>query len=472
MPKLVINSAGDQFFLPDSSQFYFDDLLAPKHLRYTFNTDHGQGETLEALLDVALGSVAWVRDINQGQPPPQYSWTFEDDGAISVVTEERPSAVYLVQATNPSVRDFRLEIIGETWTRTPLFDLGGGVYQASVEEPAQGWTAFAVELVYGSTLVNRQTFTTDVRIVPDILPYAETACMASTPGYIDNPQPGGWHSGIGVLSGWACEADTIDLRLDDRSVVEAAYGSPRADTSPICGDRDNGFGLLWNLNGLGDGAHVVEAMADGRTFGQAQFMVETLGERFIRGLSGRYVLDDFPSVGETTTVSWEESLQNFAITGTSLGSSVGPPPAGTDFSAYPDAYLENPRSGSSHSGIAVVSGWACDADFIELQFDDRQRTRVPYGTSRADTQAVCGDIDNGFGLLVSLGLLGDGPHTVRVFADGTREIARATFNVATFGAPFLRGLEGVFNLPNFPTTGQETTIQWQESIQNFSIRAP
>src|SRR5215813_15312983 len=26
MPKFIVNSAGDQYFLPDSSQFYFDDL--------------------------------------------------------------------------------------------------------------------------------------------------------------------------------------------------------------------------------------------------------------------------------------------------------------------------------------------------------------------------------------------------------------------------------------------------------------
>ena len=26
MPKFIVNSSGDQFFLPDSSQFYFDDL--------------------------------------------------------------------------------------------------------------------------------------------------------------------------------------------------------------------------------------------------------------------------------------------------------------------------------------------------------------------------------------------------------------------------------------------------------------
>ena len=30
MPKFVLNAAGDQFFLPDSSQFYYDELKGPK----------------------------------------------------------------------------------------------------------------------------------------------------------------------------------------------------------------------------------------------------------------------------------------------------------------------------------------------------------------------------------------------------------------------------------------------------------
>jgi PhoPQ-activated pathogenicity-related protein len=40
----LINSAGDQFFLPDSSHFYWDELPNPKSLRYTFNTDHRQAD--------------------------------------------------------------------------------------------------------------------------------------------------------------------------------------------------------------------------------------------------------------------------------------------------------------------------------------------------------------------------------------------------------------------------------------------
>jgi PhoPQ-activated pathogenicity-related protein len=472
MPKLVINSAGDQFFLPDSSQFYFEGLPERKSLRYTFNTDHAQGEDLEALLNVALGSLSWISDVNRGREPPRFTWSFEPGGAIRVVAEDRPDGVYLHWATNPSARDFRLETIGAAWNRTRVFDQGGGVYIAGVPQPEEGWTAFAVELVYGTSEATRQTYTTDVLVVPDALPYAGTACIASTPGYLDNPQPGGWHGGITALSGWVCEAETVDLRLDARNVVEAGYGSPRADTTPICGDRDNGFSLLWNLNGFGDGDHVVEVMADGRTFGAAQFHVQTLGDEFIRGLSGTYVLPDFPSAGETTTVTWEEALQNFAISGTSRGFGGHGTVVGPSFNVYPEGLLENPRHGSTQSGIAVISGWVCDVDYIELQFNNGRRTLVPYGISRADTRALCGDIDNGFGLLVNLGLRGDGTHTVRVFADGHREIGRADFSVVTFGAPFIRGLDGRYDLLDFPTAGETTTIQWQESLQNFSIRSP
>ncbi|HPT27913.1 MAG TPA: PhoPQ-activated protein PqaA family protein, partial [Bryobacteraceae bacterium] len=40
MPKYIVNSAGDQFFLPDSWQFYWNDLKGEKYLRYVPNSDH------------------------------------------------------------------------------------------------------------------------------------------------------------------------------------------------------------------------------------------------------------------------------------------------------------------------------------------------------------------------------------------------------------------------------------------------
>lgn len=181
MPKLVINSAGDQFFLSDASQFYFSALPEPKQLRYTFNTDHAQGADSIALLDVAFSSLSWIRDVERGVAWSRATWTFEPDGSIRVVTQARPDEVYLVQATNPFARDFRLEVLGPAWSRVPLLDQGGGVYVGFIDPPSQGWTAFAVELVFDADSFDRQVLTTDVRVTPDALPFAGRACQAAMP---------------------------------------------------------------------------------------------------------------------------------------------------------------------------------------------------------------------------------------------------------------------------------------------------
>ena len=100
-----------------------------------------------------------------------------------------------------------------------------------------------------------------------------------------------------------------------------------------------------------------------------------------------------------------------------------------------------------------------------------QHCKQHTGTGRVDTQGTCGDTDNGYGLLVNWNLLGDGPHSVRVLADGV-EVGRSTFTVATLGlGEFPRGLGGTFILSGFPQAGRSTQIQWQENIQNFAIIA-
>ena len=124
MPKFVLNSAGDQFFLPDSSQFYFADLLYPKLLRYTLNTDHTQSQDVERLI---LAALSWLTDVRDGEQGPQFFWSLEPDGSIQVQTFTEPKRVRLWQATNPDVRDFRLartgvDVNGATGSgRRPLY---------------------------------------------------------------------------------------------------------------------------------------------------------------------------------------------------------------------------------------------------------------------------------------------------------------------------------------------------------------
>ena len=125
--------------------------------------------------------------------------------------------------------------------------------------------------------------------------------------------PNSFQSGIGVISGWVCTADTVEIELNG-AVQAAAYGTERLDTQGACGDTDNGFGVLFNWNLLGDGEHEVVASADGTELSRTTVRVTTLGEEFVRDAVGECTVADFPHPGETVTLTWQESSQNFVIT--------------------------------------------------------------------------------------------------------------------------------------------------------------
>ena len=166
MPKFIINASGDQFFLPDSAQFYFDDLPGVKYLRYVPNADHGLKNT-----DAYQTLTTCFNAIVNNSHLPQFSWTLEKDGSIRVATKDKPAAATLWQATNPEARDFRLETLGPKWESTLLTEQQGGVYIGKVPTPAKGWTAFFVELMFPAGESPSFKFTTQVRVVPDMLPY-------------------------------------------------------------------------------------------------------------------------------------------------------------------------------------------------------------------------------------------------------------------------------------------------------------
>ena len=130
---------------------------------------------------------------------------------------------------------------------------------------------------------------------------------------LEDPAPGSFQSGIGMVRGWACRANRVDIVFDDRETLQAAYGTAREDTRPVCGTDRTGFGLLYNWNILGDGMHTIRALADGIEFGRATITVTTLGAEFLRGKSGSVQLFDFPQAGTDLSLRWQESMQNFAI---------------------------------------------------------------------------------------------------------------------------------------------------------------
>jgi PhoPQ-activated pathogenicity-related protein len=167
MPKFIVNSSGDQFFVPDSSQFYFKDLPGEKYLRYVPNTDHGVTRRSDASDSLA----AYYESILMGWQRPRFSWGITDDGTITVTCQDKPSAVKLWQATNEYARDFRLEKIGPAYKSTDVAESQPGVYVARIPKPVRGFTAGFVELTFPTPGGSEWKFTTDVKVMPDVLPF-------------------------------------------------------------------------------------------------------------------------------------------------------------------------------------------------------------------------------------------------------------------------------------------------------------
>ncbi len=283
-----------------------------------------------------------------------------------------------------------------------------------------------------------------------------------------------FHSGVGLVTGWVCEAEQVELEFDGETIVTAPYGTDREDTLDACGDRDNGFGLVFNWNRLSDGKHTMRAMADGKEFWSATFRVATFGVEFLQEAQGDYLLPDFPEAGQQTRLVWQEASQNFAIATTSPAAESEPqmddsptrddPPVLSDLIGV----LENPAPDSFQSGFGLVSGWVCGAETVEIEIDGTDIFEATYGTDRMDTAEICDDSNTGFGLRLNWNEFGDGEHTVRALADG-EEFGRATFTVTTLGETFLTGASGVYDLPDFPEPDTRVTVEWHEASQNFVI---
>ncbi|MBI2425617.1 MAG: PhoPQ-activated pathogenicity-related family protein [Candidatus Hydrogenedentes bacterium] len=179
MPKYIVNSVGDQFFLPDSSQFYWNDLPGKKYLRYIPNTDHGLDGS-----DAYQSMTAFFHAVVTATPLPEYDWQFMADGSIRVTTNTAPIAVKLWQAANPDARDFRKESIGEGWTSTDLTAGADGAYVGTVAKPEKGWAAYLVELTFASAGDATFKVTSSVRIAPDTLEHTYTFPEKRPVGYL------------------------------------------------------------------------------------------------------------------------------------------------------------------------------------------------------------------------------------------------------------------------------------------------
>jgi hypothetical protein len=213
----------------------------------------------------------------------------------------------------------------------------------------------------------------------------------SQSGALENPQPNGVESGIGVISGWHCTARNIEIRVDGVSLGQAGAGTGRGDTQGVCGRSDTGFSLLLNYNVLGQGTHRIEALANGSVFGAATFSVGTLGSEFLTGLSRPISIGDFPTRGLTTNMRWAQSKQNFVIEGSAPSDSL--PIAGTyvltQFSVvYSNGTVLNSAgsSGITATGTMVIGTDGSSTQTVEVTNTNTGSVGRVTGTATFDDQ--------------------------------------------------------------------------------------
>ena len=135
---------------------------------------------------------------------------------------------------------------------------------------------------------------------------------------LENPSGGLFYSGVGVISGWKCEANgELTVRFNGGEPISLVYGSERLDVleAGACASAEVGFVAIWNWANLGDGTHTAVVYDNGEEFARSTFQVTTLGESFVTGVSGRFRARDFPDPGVNVLLRWNQNVQGFVIEG-------------------------------------------------------------------------------------------------------------------------------------------------------------
>jgi len=183
IPKYMIFSTGDEFFLPDNARNFYNELKGPFNLRMVPNSEHSLAP-LDELVINDIGTFFLYVIKNQTIPFLKETLVYSNTTAsITVMPSSPPTLAKLWQATtiSPTRRDFRFFTCGSIvcfqpvlWTESNLTPNPDGSYTASVSAPHAGWTGFLIELSYQTPWNQGDNWfqiTSQVVIVPDIYPF-------------------------------------------------------------------------------------------------------------------------------------------------------------------------------------------------------------------------------------------------------------------------------------------------------------
>nr|XP_034960101.1 autocrine proliferation repressor protein A-like [Zootoca vivipara] len=182
---LMILSTGDDFFLPDNSYYFFDELPGKKYIRFIPNTNHMITSLPWNRASILESCRAFHLSTMQNLTMPQISWNRSEanggKGIISLYTDQEPLKTRCIFAdtwlgNRRDFRQFRLSLIVVNpvlWTDCKVVKVGTGVYKAELSKPLLGWKGFFIEVTFKGPEKDKHVFTSEVQIIPDTFPCAD-----------------------------------------------------------------------------------------------------------------------------------------------------------------------------------------------------------------------------------------------------------------------------------------------------------
>jgi PhoPQ-activated pathogenicity-related protein len=166
MPKLLVNGTIDEFFLPDSWKFYWNELPGEKFLQYVPNGNHGLAGSYRS-----QNVYSFYRSLIKNKPLPKMDWKIDQDSIYIKINSHIPYEIAMWKAHNSKNRDFRSWEVGKTaWKKTPLLLDPSGNYAVKIPK-GSGFMASLVEVVFDQNGETPITLTTGTAVKPDDYPY-------------------------------------------------------------------------------------------------------------------------------------------------------------------------------------------------------------------------------------------------------------------------------------------------------------
>ncbi|KAM9966052.1 hypothetical protein ACTFIR_006240 [Dictyostelium discoideum] len=191
--KYVLNAADDEFFAVDSPKFFYSKLKGETRLNTYPNTNHN-GIKKQA---VANDIVNFFKLVAFGIERPEIEWSIEysqdkNFGTIKMkVLKGVPTKISIWFSTTISttMRDFRMYTCEDAscyqnldWQSIDIEISPENNYFYTMEKPAAGWTGFFYQVEFDTG----SYYSTEVSIVPDILPFPKcpmSICASGIPAY-------------------------------------------------------------------------------------------------------------------------------------------------------------------------------------------------------------------------------------------------------------------------------------------------